>query len=506
MLARWAVLFIFLISSKLFAQLPINEKLGSPRLTMHTFMEAMEKVKKGETEAINEAIITLDLTAIDSSLRTIVGKSTAERLVNTIDRIAKINYQNIPTKEMGPKWFFRKETISLNDKNFDVEIAIEKSRDGNWRFSSETVQNIEYFYASVSHLKVVEGVDSLINWRTKIKDQMPAWMSNETIILKNGQWIALAALFFISILAMFFSRKLIRLYIEGIRVSTLPFGLFIFSLTWFFGVRFLEFDFELLAFFMRATYILMAFSAVWSSLHIVDYLSLLFIRKNNKNKNKFDDVLIPLLRKATKVVVVSFGAILIAHSLTFDIASILAGLGIGGVAVAFAAKDTIANIFGSITVLIDRPFDIGDYVILDKGIEGTIEQVGFRSTRIRTPANSVVTVPNSILANMSIDNYGLRKYRRFKTSLCVKHIVEAEKLELFCQQLRKQFSQNELLVKDESLVYVYDINERAILVLINVFFDTNKYSIELDSRQKLICDILKLAAALEIPLASPQYI
>ena len=158
------LLISFLASFSLWAQIPlsVNEKLKNPRETMHTFLDAMEKVKKGDSKALSDAILTMDLTTLDPSLRALVGKISAERLVNTIDRIAKINYSYIPNYETGPKWFFRKQTISLNDKIYEVEIAINRANDGNWRFTPETILSIENFYTSVSHLKVVDGVDEFV--------------------------------------------------------------------------------------------------------------------------------------------------------------------------------------------------------------------------------------------------------------------------------------------------------------------------------------------------------
>jgi MscS family membrane protein len=504
------IFFLSLFTSlSLFAQIPssINEKLKSPRETMHTFLDAMEKVKKGDSRALSDATLTLDLSAIDPSLRSLVGKISAERLINTLDRLSKINFYAIPNNENGSKWTFKKETVSLNDKNLEVEISINRATDGNWRFTPETILSIENFYTSVAHLKVVDGVDELKNWRISLKERMPTWMSSEYFLFKNGQWVALLLLFVIGMFSVFIAQTLIKNYFSEQAIkSTLPFGLLSFSLVWLLGVRVLEFDVDVLAIFVRGAYILTAFSAVWSALYIVDYVGNRIEKSRGRSKYKFDDVLIPLLKKAAKVLVISFGAILIAHSLTFDIASILAGLGIGGVAVAFAAKDTIANIFGSVTVIIDRPFYIGDYVALEKGLEGTVEQVGFRSTRLRTPYNSVVTVPNSVLANMSIDNYGMRNYRRFKTILYVEHETSAEKLNEFCNRLKYSVQLNPLMLHEQSQICVNDISDRSLHVLINIFIQTNLLAIELEERQKFILEIMSLATELKIKIAKPQFI
>ena len=128
-----------------------REKLKNPREAMRTFIQAMDKVKSGANSSFNDAISTLNLSQIDPNAKQATGKITAERLINTLDRIAKINLANIPSYENGPKWFFRKQTVTSGENVYDVEIAIAKTPEGVWRFSPETVTSIENFYSSVSH-------------------------------------------------------------------------------------------------------------------------------------------------------------------------------------------------------------------------------------------------------------------------------------------------------------------------------------------------------------------
>ncbi len=493
-----------------------KEKLKTPQETMRTFMLAMEKVKAGSNSAFSDAILTLDLSQIDPALRALTGRITAERLVNTIDRLAKINFSHIPSYEEGPKWIFRKQTVTLGENLYDVEIALNRTSDGVWKFSPETIKSVENFYSSIAHLKVVDGVTEYHNWRSRFKDKMPAWTAEEFLVLKKGQWISLIVLLFLSIsifalirliatayLSFKVSQRSLDLQEDSQFKSTLPFGLLAFSLTWLIAIRFLEFDVGMLEFFFRGSYILTAFSSVWSALKIVDYITLHFKKITSGTGNKFDDVLVPMISKSSKVLVIALGTILIAHSLTFDVASILAGLGIGGVAVALAAKDTISNLFGSVTVLMDRPFQIGDYVSLEKNLEGTVEQVGFRSTRIRTPYNSLVTLPNSVLANMAIDNYGMRRVRRYKTFLQLEYSTPITKIDEFCNGLRALISITPSIQKDNAVVSLYEMSTSSMDILLTVFFMTDEGKIELLERHHFILEILKLAEDLGVKFAYP---
>ena len=496
------------------------DKLKSPRDTMATFLNAMEEVKARSSNsgyAYNEAIKTLDLSQVKETLRGPFGRLAAERLINTLDRIAVIKLARIPNYSDGPKWVLRKQTLMEGDRAYDVEIAIEKNADGAWRFSTQTVQSIDLLYATVAKQNVLKGTTELTNWRTNLKAAMPKWMGNEIFIFKNGQWIGFIAIFILSlfvlslirILLAFYAKKQVRLEFlpttgDDFYRRTLPFGLLAFSLTWMWLFRFLELDISTFAFLWRAFYILIAITSVWSTLNVVDYIALHFEKRAQESNNKFDDVLVPMLKKSTKVVVVGLGLILIAHSLTFDVASILAGLGIGGVAIALAAKDTISNLFGSVTVIMDRPFLIGDYVILDKGgLEGTVEEVGFRSTRLRTPHQSIVSLPNNVLANMAIDNYGMRGSRRFKTMLCIEYGTPLDKLEEFCERLRYVCKIHQFVDPSTAQVYVHEMTDNSVNILFNVFFNTKDGNIELTERHKMIIEILKIAEELGVKFATP---
>lgn len=485
------------------------ERLKNPQETMRTFIEAMDQVKKGtisSRRAFDEAIMTLNLSRIEPSMQLMVGKQVSEYLINTLDRIAKVDYSLIPTQPEGDKWYFAKESITEDNRNFNVEIAIEKNADGAWRFSQETVSSIEKFYASVANLKVVEGVVEYKNWRTRFKSYMPDWTSEELLMFTKGQWLGFIFIFGLAMMALSIVRFLSTAYIARIikresldfkeknqYKSTLPFGLLAFSLVSLLGIRFLELDLGTYDLLVRCFYILIAFTSVWSSLKIVDLFSMHFSKIAKDTHNKFDDALVPMLSKTSKVVVIAFGTILIAHSLTFDIGSILAGLGIGGVAIALAAKDTISNLFGSVTVIMDRPFLIGDFVSLDKGLEGTIEEVGFRSTRIRTPHQSLVSLPNNVLANMAIDNFGMRGSRRFKTTLFIDYGTPISAVEDFCERLRYSCKIHPMIDPSRVQIYMNDLTDSSISVLFNVFISTQEGDVELQERHKLIVEILSVA-------------
>ncbi len=233
----------------------------------------------------------------------------------------------------------------------------------------------------------------------------------------------------------------------------------------------------------------------------VDALGL-FIKDSLKtSKSNLNSQLTPFATKLLKVFVVTLGLLLSLQSLGFNVGAILAGLGIGSLALALAAQDTAANLFGSVTVILDRPFQIGDYIKVG-GTEGTVEDVGFRSTQIRTPDKSIVTVPNSLMAKERIDNLGVRPSRRISQTIGVMPTSSPESLEEFVGAIRSLMEKTSLLIREETYVYIQSWDDFSLKVSINGFIDTTNYRMECEIREKLLLDILALAKERRIECAT----
>ena len=165
-------------------------------------------------------------------------------------------------------------------------------------------------------------------------------------------------------------------------------------------------------------------------------------------------------------------------------------------------KFFIAILFGSFTVLIDRPFEVGEWVVTNE-IEGTVESVGFRSTRIRTFYDSVITLPNSLLTTTSVDNMGSRKYRRVKTFLGVQYDTTPEQMDAFCEGVRELIRRHPYTRKDYYHVYFNQFSDSSLNILLYCFLDCPDWAIELRERHRLFNDILRLGKQLKIEFAFP---
>mgnify|MGYP001795668576 CR=1 FL=1 len=196
------------------------------------------------------------------------------------------------------------------------------------------------------------------------------------------------------------------------------------------------------------------------------------------------------------------GVIYGAEALSIPIGPMIASLGIGGLAFAFAAKDTIENFFGSVAVLLDRPFSVGDWIVIDD-VEGTVEDLGFRSTRVRTFYNSQVTVPNSTLVRAKVDNYGRRRYRRWKTHIGVQYDTPPGLLIAFTEGIRELVRTHPYTRKDYYQVWMHQWSASSMDVLLYVFFEVPDWNTELRERERLFIDIVRLADKLGVQFAFP---
>jgi len=185
----------------------------------------------------------------------------------------------------------------------------------------------------------------------------------------------------------------------------------------------------------KAQEILQTISRVIITLSIGYFIYLLidvpmaWISKVSNKTDKLDEILLPVIRKSLRVTVVILILVQVAQILSDKpITSVIAGLGIGGLAVALAAQDSIKNFFGSIVLSIDKPFVIGDRIVVDS-YDGPVEEVGLRSTRIRTLEGHLVTIPNGELANKTIQNIGKRPYIRRLLNLTITYDTPPEKID-----------------------------------------------------------------------------
>lgn len=169
---------------------------------------------------------------------------------------------------------------------------------------------------------------------------------------------------------------------------------------------------------------------------------------------KVDKILLPFLSKVIRFIIIVLAVVVILQEWEYDITGFITGIGLGGLAFALAAQQTLANLFGGIVIITDKPFTIGDW-ILTPSVEGTVEDINFRSTKVRTFAQALVTVPNSTLANEPITNWSRMGKRQISFKMGVPYSTPKDKLES-CIKKIKTMLQNHQEIHDETIMVGFD--------------------------------------------------
>jgi MscS family membrane protein len=248
--------------------------------------------------------------------------------------------------------------------------------------------------------------------------------------------------------------------------------------------------------------VLVIIDITWLLLRITDAFSDYLSTLAQKTESRLDDQLIPLLRKAAKIFIAILATVFIIQNLGYSVASLLAGLGIGGLAIALAAQETLSNFFGSITILTDRPFTVGDWIETE-GQEGVVEEIGFRSTRLRTFAKSQISIPNSVLAKSAVNNWSRMPIRRVKMVVGVTYQSTAEQMDQAVEGIRKLLREHPEVYQQFFLVYFTDFSASSLDILVYYFSNTTVWAEYLAVRQDVNIRIMRLIESLGMEIAYP---
>jgi MscS family membrane protein len=242
---------------------------------------------------------------------------------------------------------------------------------------------------------------------------------------------------------------------------------------------------------------------MWFGLRWSNSLAELWAKRAALTEGTFDDQLVPVARTISKLIIVVVGFLLIIQNLGGEVGSLLAGLGIGGVAIALAAKDTISNLFGSIVIFVDRPFQVGDWVEIAEH-EGTVEEVGLRVTRTRTFATSWTTVPTAQLPPNAINNWSRMQKRRIKLTLGVTYDSSAEQVQAGVVAIREALRGDERVAQDFMLVHFNNFGASSLEIFVYAFTTTTRWDEYLQIREELLLEFMRRFEALGLQFAFPS--
>jgi len=226
-----------------------------------------------------------------------------------------------------------------------------------------------------------------------------------------------------------------------------------------------------------------------------------FMSKINKElSNEFTKFLIRII----KIVIIVIGLSSILSIWGINVTALIASLGIGGLAFALAAKDTAANLFGSIAILVDKSIKLGDWVVVD-GIEGVVEDIGMRTTKIRTFQKSITAIPNSIVANSHIENFSRRDIRRLKFTIGLTYSTKKEDIETIVTSIKELLKNHDGIAKDQTLLVNFEsFGDSSLNIFIYCFTNTADWKEYLDIKEDINYKIIEIVKSNNSDFAFPS--
>ncbi|MHC4243084.1 MAG: mechanosensitive ion channel family protein [Planctomycetota bacterium] len=254
--------------------------------------------------------------------------------------------------------------------------------------------------------------------------------------------------------------------------------------------------------------VILAIAAAYGLYRLVDVIEYYLNRLVGKTETKLDDMLVPIVRKALRITIAIIAVLLISENIlgADKVKSLMLSAGVGGIAVALAAKDTIANFFGSVTIFTDRPFQMGEIVKIGEHL-GPVEEVGFRSTRIRTLQGHVVTIPNSVITNSSVENIGRRPFIRRTSNITITYDSGHTKTNRAVEIIKEVLADvQELNTNPDNppRVYFSDFNDWSLNIYMSYWVRPADYWLFQQVNEQVNFEIMKRFEAEQIEFAFPS--
>jgi len=502
----------FSIPQILFADNPLTpQKLFTPRDSIKIFINSMNEYKLGlenndesKLNSLNKAIKCLNLKEIPPLLKDEKGIEVAIFLKEILDRVYVFqeNFEDVPNDSNLSFWV-------VPDTEITISLA-ESDGKKEFLFNSNTVINSGDFYSKVKHLPYLPNSGKGAGYNSPWKDKyIPTWVSTDIFGLQLWQWFGIVIAIGIGLIIKYLSKFFFNYLLTISKKTSLQWDDKVFEVVgnpggkmfaigfWYFFLYVADIDGKI---YTILSYILKVFLGFYFILFLnglAEVLGNIYKYRVSISSEPSEKHLVPLLTKITKILFVSLGIMLSLQNLGVNVISLLAGLGIGGLAIALAARDTAANLFGSLMILLDKPFKTGDQIIIG-GIEGFVEEIGFRSTQIRSLNDSLVSIPNSVIANSSIDNLGMRNSKRTNFSFYISYDTNPFLLEAFLEGIKNIIYAKNNILKNDMVVVLNKLSDPGLEIFINFYSNIDTWQENLEQRQEVYLEIWRLAENLNI--------
>jgi MscS family membrane protein len=245
------------------------------------------------------------------------------------------------------------------------------------------------------------------------------------------------------------------------------------------------------------------YSIFWIILKVIDFIGLILNKRAEATENKMDDQLIPFIIEIAKIITYVFALVIVMGNIfEVNITALATGLGIGGLALAMASKESLENLLGSFTIFFDQPFTVGDIVTVGS-VTGVVEKVGFRSTRIRTFDKSLVTVPNKKMIDAELDNLGLRPIRRVKFNIGLTYETAPEQIKAIVTDIQEMINLHEKTNQD-GRVRFQEFGSSSLDIMVMYFVDSPKWEDLINVKEDVNYKIMEIVKKHNSDFAFPS--
>jgi MscS family membrane protein len=479
--------------------------LRTPRDTMRSFVDAMQHWDTGGKQRVLD---TMDLSQLRLGYRDEQGLLQAQYMMQVIDRVGAWLWQEIPDDPAS-----REPYLFFSHAAGRIVIAPQGEGDQTrWRFTADTVDSQLRLFVVTEDMPPAWGmatsapVGGLFAMRRQIASISPILLARSvTFAFENWQILAFITMLLLAVLTVALLVPLIiKLFANVLRLVgqelepglarrlVWPLRLIAIALIWYDFTRRIGLTGPALTILDSGMAVIGAIGVAWAGLPLVDALASGFYGRARKTPGNMDDILVSLTAGVLKLALVVAVAIAAAQAVDLPLGGMLAGLGIGGLAVAFASKEALSNLFGAGILLADRPFRNGDTIAIGE-VQGTVEHVGIRSTRIRTMDDTVIVLPNGKLSDALINNYGARRHRLFRTKFSVGYGATPEQLETFTRRLREVVDTHPSTAEERTQVGLWQLGDGGIDIDLVCYFRADNAAEERAARHDLLLQVMRLA-------------
>jgi MscS family membrane protein len=489
--------------------------------------DSENRLKENSDRVFAQALDTLDLSGLPPGFRGVLAVEQVIRLSEILARLDIPDFETIPDNEMMKARGEKRWTIP--GTRIEISLIEEGPRQGEYLFSAWTVVNLAVFHRRMAEMsykpsapqRFVEGVRPYTSGRTlydiyrystmgheiipaRWMLDMPAWLTARFIGVATWQWLGLVMYVVLGVLIVglvwFACRKIGCSQQWGLFISSVVVVVFAGLITW--QCAQLHISGAVLYVTGISSVAVVYLVAAWAAFIGAGAIAETVVNVQNLRVRSIDSQLIRLGARLIGLLIAVALLVEGADELGLPAYSVLTGLGISGLAFAFAARETLANLLGSIVIMFEKPFRGGDWIKVGEA-EGTVEYVGFRSTRIRTFEDSLISIPNSFVVNAIVDNFGKRNRRRQRFFIQIIYATPLDKLETFVTGIRRIIANHAMTDKEDVYIHLNNFGESSLDILLYYFLRVPDFSTEMREREVIMLEILKLATEVAVEFAFP---